>query len=87
VDGCQGQGTLEEISSGSRGSYWVALIMMMIKFKLNYSVLLVADLDLKRTHFRYLFCINTDEHEVVGSLFYDDFSVPRIYTVNDMVSE
>jgi hypothetical protein len=31
VDGCQGQGLLEESSSGSRGSYWaVALIMMMM---------------------------------------------------------
>jgi hypothetical protein len=30
VDGCQGQGILEESSSGSRGSYWaVALIMVM----------------------------------------------------------
>jgi len=31
VSGCQGQGILEESSSGGRGSYWtVALIMMMM---------------------------------------------------------
>jgi hypothetical protein len=37
VDGCQGQGILEESSSGSRSSYWaVALIMMMISRNVNY---------------------------------------------------
>jgi hypothetical protein len=29
VAGCQGQGILEESSSGSRGSYWAVALMMM----------------------------------------------------------
>jgi hypothetical protein len=38
VDGCQGEGILEESSSGSQGSHWaVALIMIALKSTSLYS--------------------------------------------------
>jgi hypothetical protein len=38
VDGCQGQGILEESSPGSRGSYCAVALIIMMNLKLLKSI-------------------------------------------------
>jgi hypothetical protein len=38
VDGCQGQGILEESSSGSRGLYWTVVLTVIMMMNMHLSV-------------------------------------------------